>query len=126
MLVGADNAPKSADEAVTHTHGVSMKIDFPKEAPLVYTPSTTVGFKVLVDGAEHQCEISEEALEDQFGSASVKPGDLFAAFERGRAAIESIAARKLLAQGLNGRILITNDDFRPERPSGSEATICDN
>jgi hypothetical protein len=88
-----------------------MNIEFPKDAPLVYTPNTTVGFKTLIDGVEQQCEISEEALEDHFGSASVKPGDLFAAFERGRSEIEAIAARKLKVQGLKGRVVITNDDF---------------
>lgn len=77
-----------------------MKIEFPKDAPLVYTPNTTVGFKVLVDGAEHQCEIWEEALEDRFGSATTKPVDLFAAFERGRTDIEAIVVRQLNVQAL--------------------------
>lgn len=88
-----------------------MEIVFPVDAPLVRTPDTTVGFKAIVNGVLHQCEISEDALEDQFDAPSNRPADLFAAFDYGRDEIEMIARRKIEMQGLHSRILITNDDF---------------
>ncbi|TDG01503.1 DUF1488 domain-containing protein [Paraburkholderia guartelaensis] len=79
--------------------------------PAKYTPNTTVAFLALVDGAEVECEISVEALEDHFDAPSMQGVDLVAAFEAHRTQIEAVARVKLPQRLPAGRCLLISDYF---------------
>lgn len=79
--------------------------------PARYTPRTTVAFPVLVDGAEAECEISAEALEDHFGATSMRGADLVAAFDAHRTEIEAVARGRLPQRLPAGRGLLVTQDF---------------
>jgi hypothetical protein len=87
-----------------------MKIDFPNLIMPKVTAIGTVSFQARIDDEFIWCEISFEALVDQFGAISVSSDDLLHAFHNGRAKIEETARRQLEAGG--GRpVLLTVADF---------------
>ncbi|WP_178369696.1 DUF1488 domain-containing protein [Paraburkholderia fungorum] len=70
-----------------------MKILFPEKRPEYCACNLTVAFAAQVDGAQVQCAITAEALEDHFGAASLREDDLIRAFESNRHPIEHAATQ---------------------------------
>lgn len=87
-----------------------MTISFPNK-PAVFTPNTTVAFAAQVNGVDATCEISTEALQDNFGVTSNRGTDLVAAFEANRAAIEAVARTRLPQRIRTARCLLVSMDF---------------
>lgn len=87
-----------------------MNITFSK-APARYSPSTTVEFDANFGGVNVVCEISDLALADHFGAASMDGIALVAAFESNRASIEAAATAKLPTRVATGRCLLITEDF---------------
>ncbi|WP_028220919.1 DUF1488 family protein [Paraburkholderia oxyphila] len=69
-----------------------MKISFPRTAPQFDSESFTLVFPAVVEGAQIECGITAEALEDHFGAHSISETDLLTAFRGHRGAIEEAAA----------------------------------
>ena len=89
-----------------------MVIHFSKRPALYNAQNMTVAFPALVDGAEVLCEISAEALADNFGAGSMHGTDLIAAFEAHREGIEAVARVKLPQRlPAAGRCLLVSADF---------------
>lgn len=88
-----------------------MVIYFSKCPARYNAQNMTVVFPALVDGAEVMCEISAEALEDNFEAQSARGEDLLAAFEAHRDEIESVAKSMLPQRLPAGRCLLVSADF---------------
>jgi hypothetical protein len=88
-----------------------MEITFVNTPPEFRGWNLTVGFTAKVDDRQVDCSISAEALEDHFGAQSPDPGDLLAAFDRHRSAIEH-AARNVLQGSDSNEILLRSGYLR--------------
>ncbi|WP_323073758.1 DUF1488 family protein [Mycetohabitans endofungorum] len=88
-----------------------MEITFLNTPPEFRGWNLTVGFTVRVDDQHVDCSISAEALENHFGAESTDPGELLAAFDRHRPAIEH-AARHVLQGSYSNEILLRSGYLR--------------
>lgn len=86
-----------------------MKIQFARQ-PVRFSPGGIV-FDAWVDDKLIVCEISSEALIEQFGASPSRTGCLIA-FNAHRAEIETVAARSMSHRLTNGRCSIFCRDFR--------------
>ena len=86
-----------------------MEIEFPNLTLPKTTSMGTVSFQAKVDGEFIWCEISFEALRDNFGAHSMMANDLLQAFHAQRFRIEEAARRHLVACGGHPVLLGTSD-----------------
>ncbi|MCG1040580.1 MULTISPECIES: DUF1488 domain-containing protein [Burkholderiaceae] len=101
-----------------------MEIIFVNTPPEFRDWNLAVGFTAKVDDRQVDCSISAEALEDHFGAESTDPGDLLAAFDRHRAAIEHAAFNVLQGSGFN-EILLRSGYLRFQQcREAARATQC--
>ena len=99
-----------------------MDITFPNAPPEFRGWNLTVGFVATVGDRYVDCAISAEALEDHFGAASPDPGELLAAFDRHRGAIEH-AARRVLSVSDTSEILLRSGYLRFEQCRAARAAM---
>ena len=88
-----------------------MKISFPCKASEFDSESFTLMFPAVVDGAQIECGITAEALEDHFGAHSISETDLATAFGVHRVAIEEVAAA-LIEATRGAPVLLHSGVFR--------------
>ncbi len=70
-----------------------------------------VAFPVLIDGVQHRCLITEEALQDHFGASNgANAGELVNAFEQHRGAIEAVVEQHI-QMGVREEILLKSGHF---------------
>lgn len=88
-------------------------VHFPQTEP-TYRPETdVVVFDIVVDGVQHKCEISAEALNNLARASSMEQKDLLRIFKQYRATIEAVGRLKLPNLTAAGRGLLVSQDFNP-------------